>query len=94
VIAHVVTIMSRGNAALRQRSRTVLSSRQTLPGETVSNDVQKQNFRTCDPAFRESLALIRSILIDSGPLRPPRAHFFTNYFRAVHEAVRRKKISL
>jgi hypothetical protein len=39
-----------------------------------------------DHAVRESAALIRSILIDSGLSTAPRARFFVNYFCVVREA--------
>jgi hypothetical protein len=65
-----------------------------LPGEEAGDDVQKQKIRTRDHAVRESLSLIRSILIDSGRPTALRAQFFKNYFCAVHEADRYEKISL
>jgi hypothetical protein len=57
-----------------------------LPGETVFDTARTQKFQSGDHAIRESLALIRSILIDSGPSTAPRARFFVKYFCAVHEA--------
>jgi hypothetical protein len=65
-----------------------------LPGEAVSDDAQKQKMRAHEHAFRESLSLIRSILIDSGPPTASRARFFRNYFCTAHEADRRAKILL
>ena len=55
--------------------------------------VAARKIPTLEHARRESLALIRSILIDSGPPTALRARFFEKYFYVVHGAYRRAKIS-
>ncbi|MDO8878323.1 MAG: hypothetical protein Q8M24_02350 [Pseudolabrys sp.] len=80
-------------ATVRGGRRDDAWRRQTLPGETVSDIARTQKVQALDHAFRESLALIRSILIDRARLTASRAHFFANYFCAVHEADRRSVFS-
>jgi hypothetical protein len=78
-------------AAASPRTRTIkrdrrCARRQTLPGDDRNTTRVGEKIRRANMQSANHLALIRSILIDSGLATASHAHFFVKYFYVVHEA--------
>jgi hypothetical protein len=88
------------NAALRHDARASPYVRRArartgklCPVKRFCIALTSENFGRIDGSSANHFSLIRSILIDSGPPKALRGMFFANFFCAVCEANRRRKIS-